>query len=74
MLNIAAKIAAGEWRGTVFGFSEGGEKIVGEWDYDDSELIGDSWDEDDYGVSLGRKHSSNSNAAHARVGRSWEVD
>jgi hypothetical protein len=74
MLNIAAKIAAGEWRGMVFGFSEGGEKIVGEWDYDDSELIGDSWDEDDYGVSLGRKHSSNSNAAHERVGRSWEVD
>jgi Inheritance of peroxisomes protein 1 len=74
MLNIAAKIAAGEWRGMVFGFGEGGEKIVGEWDYEDGDLMGDSWDEDDYGISLGGKQPSNSNAAREQVGRSWEVD
>ena len=74
MLNIAAKIAAGEWRGMAFGFGEGGETIVGQWDYEDGELTGDSWDVDDYGISLEWKQPSNSNAANERVGRSWEVD
>lgn len=74
MLDIAAKIAAGEWRGMVSGFGEEGEKIVEQWDYEDSEVTGESWDEDDYGISLGGKRSSNSSAARERVGRSWEVD
>lgn len=76
MLNIAAKIAAGEWRGMVFGFGEGGEKIVGQWDYEDGDMTGESWEEDDYGISLGGKQNSgsSSNAARERVGRSWEVD
>lgn len=74
MLNIAAKIAAGEWRGMVFGFGEGGEKIVGQWDYEDGELTGDSWGVDDYGISLGGKQPSKSNAACEQVGKSWEVD
>jgi hypothetical protein len=73
MLNIAAKIAAGEWRGMVSGF-EGGETIAGQWDYEDDELTGDSWDVDDYGISVGGKQPSNCNAARERVGRSWELD
>jgi len=74
MLNIAAKIAAGEWRGMVFGYGEGGEKIVGEWDYEDDQVMGDNWDEDDYGISLQGKDTSNSDTVRERVGRSWEID
>ncbi|KAI5853631.1 inheritance of peroxisomes protein 1-domain-containing protein [Durotheca rogersii] len=58
MLKVAAKIAAGEWRGLVFGLGEGGEKIPVQWDYSDGEFS--SWsDDDDYAVTSGR---------------SWEVD
>ncbi|KAK8022475.1 inheritance of peroxisomes protein 1-domain-containing protein [Apiospora rasikravindrae] len=53
MLQVAAKIAAGEWRGLVFGFNEGGEKIPVQWDYSDGELS--SWeDDDDYHFCMGR--------------------
>lgn len=53
MLRVAAKIAAGEWRGLVFGFDEGGEKIPVQWDYSDGEFS--SWgDDDDYTFSMGR--------------------
>ncbi|KLU84522.1 hypothetical protein MAPG_03563 [Magnaporthiopsis poae ATCC 64411] len=37
MLKVAARIAAGEWRGLVFGIGEGGEKIPVQWDYSDSD-------------------------------------
>lgn len=76
MLNIAARIAAGEWRGMVFGFGDGGEKIVAQWDYgdEDDDSTGDFWEEDDYGVSLGGKQNLNSNSVRERIGRSWEVD
>lgn len=36
----------------MFGFNEGGEEIVGQWDYSDGDPL-DTWGEDDYGVSLG---------------------
>ncbi|KAK7918490.1 hypothetical protein PG985_010364 [Apiospora marii] len=53
MLQVAAKIAAGEWRGLVFGFNEGGEKIPVQWDYSDGEIS--SWeDDDDYHYCMGR--------------------
>ncbi|KAK7960576.1 hypothetical protein PG988_011790 [Apiospora saccharicola] len=53
MLQVAAKIAAGEWRGLVFGFNEGGEKIPVQWDYSDGEIS--SWeDDDDYNYCMGR--------------------
>ncbi|KAK8076176.1 hypothetical protein PG994_003448 [Apiospora phragmitis] len=53
MLQVAAKIAAGEWRGLVFGFNEGGEKIPVQWDYSDGEVS--SWeDDDDYHFCMGR--------------------
>jgi hypothetical protein len=45
MLKVAAKIVAGEWRGLVFGFGDGGEKIPVQWDYSDEEYS--SWDEDE---------------------------
>jgi len=46
MLKVASKIAAGEWRGMVFGFGERGEKIPVQWDYSDGD--GDlDWDSDE---------------------------
>lgn len=35
MLKVAARIAAGEWRGLVFGTGEDGERIPVQWDYTD---------------------------------------
>ncbi|EJT75250.1 hypothetical protein GGTG_05187 [Gaeumannomyces tritici R3-111a-1] len=40
MLKVAARIAAGEWRGLVFGIGEGGEQIPVQWDYSDSDSPG----------------------------------
>ncbi|KAK4228203.1 inheritance of peroxisomes protein 1-domain-containing protein [Podospora fimiseda] len=37
MLKVAARIAAGEWRGLVFGTGEDGERIPVQWDYSDEE-------------------------------------
>lgn len=37
MLNVAARIAAGEWRGFVFGTDEHGEQIPVHWDWSDDE-------------------------------------
>ncbi|KAL7619978.1 hypothetical protein AAE478_010526 [Parahypoxylon ruwenzoriense] len=50
MLRVAARITAGEWRGLVFGFGEGGEKIPVQWDYSDGELSGWS-DDEDYAIA-----------------------
>ncbi|KAI5925606.1 inheritance of peroxisomes protein 1-domain-containing protein [Camillea tinctor] len=85
MLNVAARIAAGEWRGLVFGFGEGGEHIPVEWDYSDGEFS--SWgDDDDYAMAdhFGRRNSdgatqNNRHSHHRRRSsmfddRSWEVD
>jgi hypothetical protein len=44
MLKVAAKIAAGEWRGLVFGFADDGEKIDVRWDYEDSDFS--DWEHD----------------------------
>ena len=44
MLQVAAKIAAGEWRGLVFGFGDDGEKIDVSWDYEDDDLS--DWEHD----------------------------
>ncbi|KAH6652093.1 inheritance of peroxisomes protein 1-domain-containing protein [Truncatella angustata] len=89
MLKVAAKIAAGEWRGLVFGLGEGGESIPVHWDYSDGELS--SWeDDDDYHFSIGRltktpsaSHNSlqeqssihmNRSGSEDHNDRSWEVD
>jgi hypothetical protein len=51
MLRVAGRIAAGEWRGLVFGLGEDGARIPVQWDYSDGEFS--SWgDDDDY--CLGR--------------------
>jgi len=70
MLNIASKIAAGEWRGMVFGFGEGGEKIPVQWDYTDGEYVSDEHGEDDYGMS----RSATRKSSRQPAGGSWEVD
>lgn len=63
MINIASKIAAGEWRGVLLGQ---GEAV--HWDLED-EYSGQSWQEDDYGVQL--QGQSFKAKAHSN---SWEVD
>ncbi|SPQ25821.1 8baf18b7-203b-44ab-92c7-7395675baa57 [Thermothielavioides terrestris] len=40
MLNVAARIAAGEWRGLVFGMGETGERVSVTWDWSDGEFAG----------------------------------
>ncbi|KAI1501539.1 inheritance of peroxisomes protein 1-domain-containing protein [Biscogniauxia marginata] len=82
MLKVAARIAAGEWRGLVFGFGEAGEHIPVEWDYSDDEFS--SWgDDDEYAMAdYGRRNSDGvpHRNSHARRrssmfdDRSWEVD
>jgi hypothetical protein len=41
MLKVAARIAAGEWRGYVFGYGEGGERIPVRWDWSDGDDDGE---------------------------------
>jgi len=41
MLKVAARIAAGEWRGYVFGLGEGGERIPVRWDWSDGDDDGE---------------------------------
>ncbi|KAJ0167698.1 hypothetical protein CTA2_885 [Colletotrichum tanaceti] len=85
MLQVAAKIAAGQWRGMMFGFGEGGETIPVQWDYSDDEY--DSWGENDdfylSQVESSRASSvvggddADSDAATDNAngtGRGWEVD
>ena len=50
MLNVAARIAAGEWRGVVFGTDEHGEQIPVHWDWTDDEDI------DSRSSGLGERH------------------
>ncbi|KAI2471171.1 inheritance of peroxisomes protein 1-domain-containing protein, partial [Annulohypoxylon bovei var. microspora] len=85
MLKVAAKIASGEWRGLVFGFGEGGERIPVQWDYSDGEFSDWSDDEDyeDYAMAKSKQSSSSSipqtsnssrrDSAKTRDNRSWEV-
>lgn len=88
MLKVAAKIAAGEWRGIVMGFNEGGDQIPVEWDYSDGELSNWSDEEDDYPFSVSRfaamngfhenvSRASTSNynsSSEDNDGGGWEVD
>ncbi|KAI3328615.1 inheritance of peroxisomes protein 1-domain-containing protein [Ustulina deusta] len=48
MLQVAAKIVAGEWRGLVFGVGEAGEEIPVQWDYYSDGEFSDLSDGDDY--------------------------
>lgn len=62
MLKVAAKIVAGEWRGLVFGFGEGGEEIPVQWDYSDGEFSDWSGDEDYAMAKCTQSNSSSSNS------------
>lgn len=75
MLRVARKILAGEWRGLVYGFNEGGEEIPVQWDYSDEECSSseDSADEreggrDDRGRALSTHWDEQRNSRH------WDVD
>jgi hypothetical protein len=69
MLNIASKIAVGEWREVLSG---NGEAV--HWDFED-EYAGEVWTEDDYGISLPRSQSSvQKGNSNVQSGGSWEVD
>jgi hypothetical protein len=69
MLNIASKIAAGEWREVLSG---NGEAV--HWDFED-EYAGEVWTEDDYGISLpGSQSSVQKGNSSVQSGGSWEVD
>lgn len=48
MLKVAARIAAGEWRGLVFGMNERGEQIPVQWDWSDDEDTGAGFAEEDW--------------------------
>jgi len=82
MLQVAAKIAAGQWRGMMFGFGEGGETIPVQWDYSDDEY--DSWGENDdfylsqvessRASSVAGGDDTDNDAATDGIGRGWEVD
>ncbi|TVY84331.1 hypothetical protein LSUE1_G000401 [Lachnellula suecica] len=71
MLNIASKIAAGEWRGFL---SNRGENVY--WDFEQEYGVNTS-NEDDYGPSQypkPRAPKGNATTSGADVGGSWEVD
>jgi len=68
MLNIASKIAAGEWRGVLSGH---GEAV--HWDFED-EYAGEGWTEDDFGISLSKPQSKPIKPNANVPGGSWEVD
>lgn len=67
MLNIASKIAAGEWRGMLSGY---GEPVS--WDFEDE--YGEDSFEDDYGISLPNARPRAKRSGSAVTGGSWEVD
>jgi hypothetical protein len=81
MLEITAKIKAGQWRGIVFGVGEGGEEVVGQWDYEDGDFMCDQWegtDVDDYGmakpVSSEEVRKRSVRGPPGGFGDSWEID
>lgn len=55
MLKVASKICAGEWRGRVDGYGEGGDHIPVQWDYSNGELS-DWTDDDEPFVSQRQRH------------------
>ncbi|KAL2115092.1 hypothetical protein VTJ04DRAFT_10755 [Mycothermus thermophilus] len=68
MLNVAARIAAGEWRGLVWGMGEGGERINVEWDWSEEEdAVHSSFRSGEAGWRWGEGKDSNARrAAHRR--------
>ena len=75
MLKIAARLARGAFQGSTFGFGEGGERIPCSWDFssDGSDDSAEIWEEDDYGICLGKTVSGKDVRAND-AGGSWEID
>lgn len=75
MLNIASKIAKGTFRGAAYGHSESGQQIPCSWNFSDSEDDAEpSWEEDDYGVSLGSGTKGTRQEPKEELGGAWEID
>ena len=75
MLNIASKIAKGTFRGAAYGYSESGQRIPCSWNFSDSEDDSEpSWEEDDYGVSLGGRIKGTRPEPKEELGGTWEID
>ncbi|KAF7563763.1 hypothetical protein G7046_g375 [Stylonectria norvegica] len=81
MLKVAAKIAAGEWRGLVYGYNDRGEQIPVQWDYSEGDFS--DWSEEEPYMGLHRRHAPpktedepNAEGAEASSddSRSWGVD
>lgn len=70
MIRVASRIAAGEWRGFLYG---PGEPF--HWDVSEDEYVGEEWFEDDFGVNLeAPRASSTSSITRRSNGGSWEID
>lgn len=75
MLNIASKIAKGTFRGAAYGYSESGQRIPCSWNFSDSEDDAEpSWEEDDFGVSLGTGTGGTRQEPKEELGGTWEID
>ena len=75
MLNIASKIAKGTFRGAAYGHNEFGQRIPCSWNFSDSEDdMEPAWDEDDYGVSLGKGIGGTRQEPTQELGGTWEID
>lgn len=76
MLNIASKIAKGTFRGAAYGYGESGQRIPCSWNFSDSDDDTEpTWEEDDYGVSLGNGTGGTTRRETTNVhGESWEID
>ena len=68
MLNIASKIAAGEWGGVL-----PGQREAVHWDFEDEYGVTE-WNEDDYGISLFTTQDKPKKESTDHQGGSWEMD
>jgi hypothetical protein len=75
MLNIASKIAKGTYRGAAYGYSDSGQRIPCSWNFSDSEDDTElTWEEDDYGFSLGNGTRGRKHEPMKELSGSWEID
>ena len=75
MLRIAAKLLRGAFPASNLESRRGGERIPCSWEFssDGSDGSEELWEEDDYGVSLG-KTLSGKDVTTKDIGASWEID
>jgi hypothetical protein len=74
MLNIAARIANGAFRGSAVAYLDGDRPIPCSWDYSEDEgMSKEEWEEDDYGISIGAAPAATAPSPQL-PGGSWEID